>query len=185
MLSAQPAFEVVAEVGDGESALRLLCDRAADVVILDLMMPGIGGIECLRQLKARHDGIRVLVLTSSEVGSDARAALDSGADGYVTKTSSSAELITAILAVARGELFISGEVERLLEHPDSIAKLTPREIEVLQLLRKGMSNPDIGHCLGITPRTAKAHVAAIMLKLGAQDRAEAVAKGFEQRLLRP
>jgi DNA-binding NarL/FixJ family response regulator len=125
------------------------------------------------------------MLTSSEAGSDAGAALDAGADGYVTKASSSTELIAAVIAVARGDRFVSGEVERLLGHHDSAAHLTPREIEVLQLLRKGMSNPDIGYCLGITPRTAKAHVAAIMLKLGAQDRAEAVAKGFEQRLLRP
>lgn len=185
MLSAQPAFEVVADVGDGEAALRMCGERSPDVVILDVMMPGMGGIECLGRLKALDDGIKVLMLTSSETGSDARAALDSGADGYVTKTSSSEELIMAVLAVSQGQRFISGEVERLLEHQDHASPLTPREIEVLQLLRKGMSNPDIGFFLGITPRTAKAHVAAIMLKLGAQDRAEAVAKGFEQRLLRP
>jgi DNA-binding NarL/FixJ family response regulator len=185
MLAAQPAFEVVADVGDGETALRYLAGDLPDVVILDLMMPGMDGIECLERLKAVDAGIRVLMLTSSEAGSDARAALDAGADGYVTKASSSTELIAAVIAVARGDRFVSGEVERLLGHHDSAAHLTPREIEVLQLLRKGMSNPDIGYCLGITPRTAKAHVAAIMLKLGAQDRAEAVAKGFEQRLLRP
>jgi DNA-binding NarL/FixJ family response regulator len=185
MLSAQPAFEVVADVGDGESALRAYRECSPDVVILDVMMPGMGGIECLQRLKALDASIKVLMLTSSEVGSDARAAWDFGADGYVTKTCSSEELITAVQTVARGIRFVSAELERLLEEQDGVVALTPREIEVLQLLRKGMSNPDIGFFLGITPRTAKAHVAAILQKLGAQDRAEAVAKGFEQRLLRP
>lgn len=185
MLAAQSVFEVVADVGDGESAVRIVGELPPDVVILDLMMPGMNGIECLRRLKSLAPGIKVVMLTSSDAGNDARKALDSGADGYVMKTCSSSELAAAILAVARGERFVSREVERLLEHQDPVATLTPREIEVLQLLRKGMSNPAIGFFLGITPRTAKAHVAAIMLKLGAQDRAEAVAKGFEHRLLRP
>lgn len=185
MLSAQPGFEVVADVGSGELALDASADHAPDVVILDLMMPGMGGLECLRRLKAREGGIKVLILTSSEVGCEVRAALRTGADGYVTKTSSSGELIAAVVAVARGERFVSGEVRRLLEHDDSVPRLTPREIEVLQLLRKGMSNPDIGRILGITPRTAKAHVAAILVKLAAQDRAEAVARGFERGVLRP
>lgn len=185
MLSAHSAFEVVADVGDGEAALRACRECSPDVVILDVMMPGMGGIECLKRLKALDDDVRVLMLTSSEAGSDARAALDGGADGYVTKACSSEELIGALRAVAGGEQVVGGDVARLLEHQEPAACLTPREIEVLQLLRRGMSNPDIGFFLGITPRTAKAHVAAIMLKLGAQDRAEAVAKGFEQRLLRP
>jgi DNA-binding NarL/FixJ family response regulator len=184
MLSAQPAFEVVADVGNGEAALRACGECSPDVVILDVMMPGMGGIECLKRLKARDGDLRVLMLTSSEAGSDARTALDSGADGYVTKTSSSEELISAVHTVARGDRFVSGEVERLLEQQDPASPLTPREIEVLQLLRKGMSNPDIGFFLGITTRTAKAHVAAIMFKLRAQDLAEAVAKGFDLGLLK-
>lgn len=185
MLSARPAFVVVADVGGGEEAIRAFGEHSPDVVILDVMMPGMGGIECLRRLKSLDPGVRVLMLTSSEAGGDARSAMEAGATGYVTKTSSSEELIAAVMSVARGERFVSGEVEWLLVHPEPVSQLTPREIEVLQLVRKGMSNPDIGFCLGITPRTAKAHVAAILHKLGAQDRAEAVAKGFEQRLLRP
>jgi DNA-binding NarL/FixJ family response regulator len=185
MLSARPEFEVVAEVGNGEAALQTYREHAPDVIILDVMMPGMGGLECLKRLRSEHGDVKVLMLTSSEVGEDVRAALAAGADGYVTKTSSSAELIAAVIAVARGERFLSDDVQRALEQNDSATLLTPREMEVLQLLRKGMSNPDIGSILGITPRTAKAHVAAILVKLGAQDRAEAVARGFEEGVLRP
>lgn len=185
MLASQPGLQVIAEVGNGEDALQVCREQAPDVVLLDVMMPGAGGIACLRQLKDQHGQIKVLMLTSSDIGSDIHAAFEAGADGYVTKTVSSAELIAAIHVVARGEAYVSEEVGRLLRNHHPPTPLTPREIEVLQLLRKGMSNPDIGTALGITARTAKAHVAAILVKLASQDRAEAVARGFECGLLRP
>jgi len=186
MLSAQRGLKVIGEVGEGAMAVEVARRSSPDVVLLDVVMPGMGGLECLRQLKRQHPLVRVLMLTSSENPRDADEALKAGADGYVTKTASSAELIRAISVVAKGERFVSEEVQRLLaDYSSSSALLTPREIEVLQLLRKGMSNPDIGYLLGITPRTAKAHVSALLVKLGAQDRAEAVARGFEKGLLRP
>lgn len=185
MLAAHDAFEVVAEVGDGEHALQACGEHQPDVVLLDIMMPGLGGIDCLRQLKQQNTTTRVLILTSSDVATDVRAALEAGADGYVTKSVSSAELVAAIQCVAGGDAFVGEDVRQVLEQPTLATLLTPREVEVLQLLRKGMSNPDIGYILGITPRTAKAHVAAILVKLEAQDRAEAVARGFELGLLRP
>jgi DNA-binding NarL/FixJ family response regulator len=185
MLSAHKGLTVLAEVGDGEAALRMARELLPDVVLLDLVMPGMEGIECLKQLKALRVEVKVLMLTSSDIGVDVRAAMNAGADGYVTKTVSSAELIEAIQTVARGERFVSDEVRGLLDDHESGIQLTLREFEVLQLLRKGMSNPDIGSILGITPRTAKAHVAALLVKLKAHDRAEAVARGFEWGLLRP
>ena len=185
MLSTQPGFRVLAEVGDGEAAVEAVRTLSPDVVLLDLVMPGMGGIDCLRRLKEVNRDLKVLMLTSSDIGSDVRAAISAGADGYVTKTVSSVELIDAIRAVARGSRWLSEEVKRLLDESEPATELTPREREVLQLLRKGMSNPDIGSLLGITPRTAKAHVAALLVKLQAQDRAEAVARGFERGLLLP
>jgi DNA-binding NarL/FixJ family response regulator len=185
MLSAHKGLTVLAEVGDGEAALRMARELLPDVVLLDLVMPGMEGIECLKQLKALRVEVKVLMLTSSDIGVDVRAAMNAGADGYVTKTVSSAELIEAIQTVARGERFVSDEVRGLLDDHEAGIQLTLREFEVLQLLRKGMSNPDIGSILGITPRTAKAHVAALLVKLKAHDRAEAVARGFEWGLLRP
>lgn len=185
MLSARPEFDVVAEADDGESALALHQQHSPDVTLLDIVMPGMGGLKCLRLLKQQSPDAKVLMLSSSELEQDMHDAIDLGADGYVTKTAMPSELVASILAVGRGEKCVSEEVSRRLQSYAATSQLTPREIEVLKLLRKGMSNPDIGMILEITPRTAKAHVAAILLKLDAQDRAEAVARGFELGLLRP
>lgn len=185
MLNARAEFEVVAEADNGESALTLHQEHHPDVTLLDVAMPGMGGLECLRRLKQQDQDAKVLMLSSSELDHDMHEAIESGADGYVTKTAMPPELVASILAVGRGEKCISKEVSRRLQSFSDSAQLTAREIEVLHLLRKGMSNPDIGLILGIKPRTAKAHVAAILVKLDAQDRAEAVARGFELGLLRP
>ncbi len=185
MLNARSEFVVAGEADDGESALTLHQQLQPDVTLLDVTMPGMGGIECLKRLKQQCPGGRVLMLSSSELEQDMHQALTLGAEGYITKTALPTELIASILAVGRGEVFISEEVSRRLQNYSGASQLTPRELEVLQLLRKGMSNPDIGLILQITPRTAKAHVAAILVKLEAQDRAEAVARGFERGLLRP
>lgn len=185
MLGARPEFEVVAEADDGESALTLHREHFPDVTLLDVAMPGMGGLECLQRLKQQSPDAKVLMLSSSELEQEMHDAIDLGADGYVTKTALPSELVASILAVGRGEKWVSEEVSRRLQSYSANSQLTPREIEVLNLLRKGMSNPDIGLILEITPRTAKAHVAAILLKLNAQDRAEAVARGFELGLLRP
>ena len=185
MLDARPEFDVVAGADDGESALTLHQVHLPDVTLLDVVMPGMGGLECLAQLKEQCPRAKVLMLSSSELEQDMHQAMTLGANGYVTKNAQPSELVASILAVGRGEKVVSGEVSRRLQHYSSAVQLTPRELEVLQLLRNGMSNPDIGYNLGITPRTAKAHVASILHKLDARDRAEAVAKGFELGLLRP
>ncbi|MGB7343808.1 MAG: response regulator transcription factor [Pirellulaceae bacterium] len=185
MLNALDEFELVAEADDGESALALHQEFSPDVTLLDVAMPGMGGLECLRRLREQSPDAKVLMLSSSELEQDMYQAIELGADGYVKKTALPSELVASILAVARGEICISDEVARQIQNYCTTPQLTPREIEVLNLLRKGMSNPDIGMILEITPRTAKAHVAAILLKLKAHDRAEAVARGFELGLLRP
>jgi len=185
MLNARREFEVVAEADNGEAALKLHQERCPDVTLLDVSMPEMGGLVCLQRLKEQAPDAKVLMLTSSELDQDVHDAMEMGADGYVTKTAMPSELVSSILAVGRGEKCISEEVSRRLQSYSATSQLTPRELEVLNLLRKGMSNPDIGLILSITPRTAKAHVAAILVKLDAQDRAEAVARGFELGLLRP
>jgi DNA-binding NarL/FixJ family response regulator len=148
-------------------------------------MPGLDGIDTLRQVRSEDPGARVLMLSSSEVEEDIVQSLQSGACGYVTKTARPSELAAAIKAVAAGEKVISPSIQRRLAEQTVNAPLSARELEVLRLLRKGMSNPDIARLLAITRRTAKAHVAAILVKLGAADRAEAVARGFERGLLKP
>jgi DNA-binding NarL/FixJ family response regulator len=185
MLNVNPAFRVVGEADDGAKALELFRRLKPDVVLLDVTMPGLDGIETLRQLRAEHPGARVLMLSSSETEEDIVQSFHAGASGYVTKTARPAELTAAIHAVHAGQRVMSAAVERRLAEQSAGAPLTPRETEVLALLRQGMTNPDIARLLNVTRHTAKAHVAAILVKLEATDRAEAVARGFERGLLKP
>ncbi len=184
MLNANPAFRVIAGADDGANGLALFREHRPDVTLLDVSMPGVSGIECLHLLRAEFPDARVLMLSSSDAEEDIVQALEAGACGYVTKTARPAELTAAIIAAHAGERVISPALERRLAERASGSTLTAREIEVLHLLRKGMTNPDIGRLLGISPRTAKAHVAAILEKLEATDRTEAVTRAFERGLLK-
>jgi DNA-binding NarL/FixJ family response regulator len=185
MLNMVSDFEVVGEAGDGKSAIGLLATCRPDVVLLDVSMPGMSGIECLAELRAIDQDVNVLMLTSSEMDIDIVEALSHGARGYVFKSSQPTELIQAIHSAYDGNRVVSPEIERRLRLHSTLVKLTSRELEVLHLLRRGLSNPDIGQELGITSRTAKAHVASILEKLGALDRTQAVSIAFERGLLRP
>ena len=184
MLNANSNFKVVAGADDGHSGLAFHRQHKPDVTLLDVSMPGMSGIECLLAIRADYPTARVLILSSSDTEEDIVQALEAGACGYVSKSARPAELTTAILDAHAGKRVVSAAIEsRIAEHVSS-PTLTLREIEVLHLLRKGLTNPDIGRLLGITPRTAKAHVAAILDKMGVADRTEAVASAFERGLLK-
>lgn len=185
MLNSRPEFVVVAQADNGDLALEHYKAHSPDIALLDVMMPGISGIECLRLIKDHDPAAKILMLSSTEMIAEIDEAIHAGASGFVSKTALPAELIAAIKTVLNGEQALDEDLKRRLEVESRQAHLTPRELEVLHLLRHGMSNPAIGNELQITSRTAKAHVAAIMEKLEAQDRAEAVARGFERGLLRP
>ena len=184
MLNANSNFKVVAGADDGHSGLALHRQHKPDVTLLDVSMPGMSGIECLLAIRAEYPTARVLILSSSDAEEDIVQALEAGACGYVSKSARPAELTTAIQDAQAGKRVVRAAIEsRIAEHVSS-PTLTLREIEVLHLLRKGLTNPDIGRLLGITPRTAKAHVAAILEKMGVADRTEAVASAFERGLLK-
>jgi DNA-binding NarL/FixJ family response regulator len=185
VLGCERDFAIVAEADDGPTALALWRRHRPDIVLLDVSLPGMDGIETLEKLRAEFPEARVLMLTSSEAAEDVRHALRAGALGYVTKEVRRPELIAAIRAVARGETAISDSIARELAAADEESAISRRETEVLGLLRQGFTNGEIGRLLGITERTAKAHVAALLSKLNAADRAEAVARGFERGLLKP
>ena len=185
MLNVNPAFRVVGEADDGATALALYRKLRPDVLLLDVSMPGLDGIETLRRLRAEDPTARVLMLSSSEAEEDIVHSFHAGAAGYVTKTARPAELAAAIKQIHSGERVMGPGIERRLAEHAPGSTLTPREVEVLTLLRQGMTNPDIARLLTITRHTAKAHVAAILVKLEAADRAEAVARGFERGLLKP
>lgn len=184
VLSSERDFVVVAEADDGVAALALWREHRPDVTLLDINLPGMDGIEVLEQLHAECPDAKVLMLTSSEAAEDVKFALRAGALGYVTKGVRRPELVAAIRTVYRGERAISDAIARELATLDEDSTISRREIEVLGLLRQGFTNGEIGRLLEITERTAKAHVAALLVKLDAADRAEAVARGFERGLLK-
>jgi DNA-binding NarL/FixJ family response regulator len=185
VLNTNPRFQVVAGASDAVAALALYAEHLPDVVLLDIHMPHLNGIECLRRLRAAHPGARVLMLTSSEAEEDIFQALEAGALGYVLKTACPEELNAAIAEAHRGERTLSVTVQARLAERSATSLLTSRELEVLQYVRKGLSNAEIGALLHVSMHTAKAHVAALLKKLEATDRAEAVARAFERGLLKP
>lgn len=183
MLNSYAEFLVIADAGNGVEALDLFRKHQPDVTLLDISMPGVSGIECLRLIRSEFPDARVVMLSSSESERDIVNAFATGASGYLLKTASSEEVARAILEAHRGLRVANPEIERRLVEGASRRTLTARETEVLTLLREGLSNPEIGQRLDVTPRTAKAHVLAIFEKLGVTDRTEAVVRAFELGLL--
>jgi len=185
LLNGEPGLEVVAVADDGEAAIGLWREHRPDVMLLDISLFGMDGIETLIQLRAEFLEARVLMLSSSEAEEDVRHALDAGAAGYLTKNVRRAELFQAIREIYAGRQAIGEHVARLLAAGSEQGTVSRREMEVLGLVRQGFTNAEVGRLLGISERTAKAHVAALLVKLQASDRAEAVARGFERGLLKP
>jgi len=183
-LAAEREFVVVAQAGDGETALQLWQQHQPDVTILDVSMHGLGGIETLRRLLQAAPAARVLMLTSSEEQQDALEALEAGATGYITKTVSFENLLAAIREVRNGGRPIGEEIARRLAALEKGSPLSHREVEVLIHLRDGLSYNDIGRRLAIAERTARAHVASIKEKLAAATAAQCVSRGYEAGILR-
>lgn len=184
LLETEPDFLVVAQADDGEAALELWRSHKPDVCLLDVTMHGIDGIETLRRLRQLDPSACVLMLTSSEAPEDIAQSMKAGACGYVTKTVRHEELVRAIHDVHAGRRAVSADVAEQIAAPAFSSTLSPRELEVLGLMREGFTNNEIGRLLGISTRTAKAHVAAVIEKLGVSDRTQAVARAFDLGLLR-
>lgn len=184
VLALEKDLEIVAEAEDGADAVVQYRATRPHVALVDIRMPGIDGLEALRRLRAEWPEARVLMLTTSELDEDVQKAIDLGACGYVLKRVSRDELARAIRDVHAGRPYFPEAIMRRLTELRQRRQLTDRELEVLDSLRRGLSNRDIGVALAITEHTVKAHVKAILQKLEAADRAEAVGRGFEQGLLR-
>jgi DNA-binding NarL/FixJ family response regulator len=190
IIDAQPELSVAAEAGDGHAALRRLQHTEVDVVLMDLNMPGIDGVETVRRLRATHgpDAPRILVLTTFDQDANVLAALRAGADGFLGKGAGPAELADAIREVAAGRHALSPTaIDALVSHaaddpapaPDPekqalLAELTPRELEVVGLIVEGLDNREIGARMFISPLTVKTHANRAMTKVGARDRAQLV-----------
>ncbi len=184
VLSFEPGMKVVAEGDDGEAAILLWRKHLPDVMLLDLCMPGIDGVETLQRLRREFPAARVLILTSSEAPEEVRHALAAGAFGYVTKTVHPTELMAAIRKVHAGGQVIGQAVAAQMAAENDGGNISRRELETLGLVRQGFTNAEIGRLMGVSENTAKAHVKSLLHKLQAADRAEAVARGFERGLLK-
>lgn len=182
LLSVEADLTVVGHTGSGETAVQMWREAHPDICLLDWSMPGMSGRETLRRILTIAPDARVLVLTSSESADDAATAVEEGAYGFITKNVDHEEIVAAIRDVHAGQKGIRKGV-LIAPHRSAEALLSNREIEVLGLLRAGLNNTEIGQRLGITQRTARFHVSAILEKLGVTDRTAAVAKAFDLGLL--
>lgn len=184
VLSLDPGIEIVAEAEDGADVVELYRLTRPDVVLMDLRMPEIDGITALKRLRLEFPDARVLILTTSELVEDMRRSRDAGAFGYLRKNVPRSVLVEAIREVHAGRYHTSADIDHLLLENSRRRHLTSRELEVLNCVRRGLSNKDISMALGISEHTAKTHVKAILQKLEAADRTEAVTNAFELGVLR-
>jgi len=199
LLDSAADIEVVGEASSGDQALTLAKDRRPDVILMDIRMPNMDGLEATRRIVADREmaGVRVLILTTFEVDEYVFEALRSGASGFVVKDIEPAELLQAVRVVARGDALLSPTVTRRLiaefaGRPEQrrvaatdLDVLTEREREVMALVAAGRTNDEIAAELFISPATAKTHVSRAMSKLGARDRAQLVVLAYETGLITP
>jgi two-component system response regulator NreC len=192
LVEEEPNMEIVGEASDTDETIRLARELRPDIVLLDISMPSIGGIETTRRLRAMAAELRVLILTVHEDESLLREALHAGAMGYIVKRAADSELIDALRAVARGHHYVHPSVTRaLLEglaaqrtaDPEPVEPLTPRELDVLRLLAQGYTNRQIATQLSISVRTVEGHRANLMSKLGLESRLDLVNYARRQGLI--
>lgn len=194
LLESQPDITVIGEAGDGQTALGLTTSLFPDVLLLDVSMPGMDGLEVIQAIREDAPQCRILLLTMHEEESILRAALRAGASGYVLKKAAEAELLTAIRAVARGEAYVDPALTRMMiegylesaevvETTEQIDGLTAREIEVLRLIAEGYTNKEVAEKLVVSVKTVETHKAHIAGKLGVKSRVEWLRYAREKGLL--
>jgi len=201
ILESEPEIEIVGEAGDGVEAVEAARELQPDVVLMDIRMPNLDGLEATRRLLdgGGADGPRVLMLTTFDLDEYVYEALRAGASGFMLKDTPPEQLVEAIHVVARGDALLSPTItkrviEEFIRHPPStvpqelpaqLEELTARELEVLGFMARGLSNAEIAKDLFVSETTVKTHVARILMKLGLRDRVQAVVFAYESGLVQP
>jgi DNA-binding NarL/FixJ family response regulator len=183
IISLQSDMDVVGEAGSGEEVCALCDKRPADVVLMDLRLPGMSGVEAIRRLRATHPDLRFIVLTTYDGDEDIRKALDAGAQAYLLKGMAHTDVTDAIRKVHSRMKCIPAPISKKLAERLPHSGLSPREMEVLQLIAKGLSNREIGKSLGIAEATVKWHVNLILSRLGVADRTEAIVAALQRGIM--
>ena len=184
LISQQKDLVCVGEADDGNDAVRKALELKPDVITMDLMMPGKDGETATAELRERLPSAKVVILTSFSTSDGIQAALDAGASGALMKTTADTTLLTAIRAVAEGKTFISPDVRKLMANDPPIPRLSDRQKDVLQSLTQGLTNKEIAQRFGLCKGRVEELVNTIFLKLGASNRAEAVAVALRKQLLK-
>lgn len=187
LLESEPTFNVVGEAEDGAEAVRRVRDLAPDVVLMDLQMPGVNGIEATRRITATPAAPKVVVLTTFDTDADIVRALDAGAAGFLLKDAPLADLTGAIVSAATGETVLAPAVtSRLVDrmrHRGGTT-LSRREVEVLELVAEGLSNKEVAHRLHLSEATVKSHLVHCFDKLGVDNRTAAITAALDQGIIR-
>jgi len=183
-LELEDDLKVVGEADRGEDAAKMFVKKRPDVVLMDLQLPGISGIEATAALIREHPTARVLIFSTFARDDEIQAALKAGALGYLQKSSTREDLLTAIRTVAKGERSLPPEIAQRLKDRLAEPEITPREREILTLVTRGNANKEIAATLGISEDTVKQHVSRILVKLKVNDRAQATAEAIRRGLVR-
>ena len=184
LLESSGGITVVGEADDGDAAVRMVRKCRPDIVVMDILMPGKNGIAATAEIKEKFPETKVLILTTSTVSDDLSAALAAGADGAVTKSTANKTLLAAVRSVAEGKRYVSPEISKMIANDPPAPELTDRQREILEAMACGKGNKEIAAQLDIQADSVRQHIIAIFSKLGAVNRAEAVAIAMRKQLLK-
>jgi DNA-binding NarL/FixJ family response regulator len=183
IIRLQPDMDVIGEAGSGEEACQICVEEVPDVALMDLRLPGLSGVQAIKTIRATVPSVRFIVLTTYDGDEDIRRALDAGAQAYLLKAMSHDDVTAAIRKVHSGARVIPQSVSRTLAERAPQSQLSPREIEVLELIATGCSNKEIGRALGITEATVKWHVNLILNRLDVADRTAAIVAALQRGII--